>query len=179
MPLRVSGVPPLFEATTHSVSGSRPDSRRSVRAMPSGSVLSMKSIRIRSVAGSPSASATNIGPSAEPPMPMHSTPVYRGRRGRPDLPAVDAGGERLDVGDGLADLGGDLRGRGQVRGSAASSARPSGSRPGWRSRPSPAPPSPRTRLRGPGSCASRKPSSNPIRLTSSVSPSDGTRQRYC
>ena len=47
-------------------------------------------------------------------MPMDSTPVYRGRRRRPDLPAVDAGGERLDVGDGLADLGRDLRRRGQV-----------------------------------------------------------------
>ena len=101
------------------------------------------------------------------------------RRRRPDLPAVDAGGERLDVGDGLADLGGDLRRRGQLRASAASSGRPSGSRPGWRSRPSPARPSPRTPAARAGSMRSRKPSSNPIRLTSSVRPSDGTRQRYC
>ena len=39
-----------------------------------------------------------------------------GRGGRPDLAAVDARGERLDVGDSLADLGGDLRGWGQVGG---------------------------------------------------------------
>ena len=94
MPLRVSGVPPLLEATTHSVSGSWPVSRRRARAIPSGSVLSMKSIRIRSVAGSPRASATNIGPSAEPPIPMDSTPVNRaalgGRICPPWTPAANA-----------------------------------------------------------------------------------------
>ena len=48
MPLRVSGVPPLLEVTTQSVSPSRPGQASSMRAMPSGSVLSKKWTRIRS-----------------------------------------------------------------------------------------------------------------------------------
>ncbi len=79
--MRVSGVPPLLEATTQSVSRSRPPSRRSTRSIPSGSVLSMKSTRSLSVAGSPSASATNIGPRADPPIPTHSTPLKRAAEG--------------------------------------------------------------------------------------------------
>ncbi len=71
IPLRVSFVPPDFEITTVSVSG-RPPSvaamRESSRAMPSGSVLSKKNGRSGS-RGEPSASATNCGPSAEPPIP--------------------------------------------------------------------------------------------------------------
>ena len=46
--------------------------------MPSGSVLSMNQAFILSVLGCPSASATNKGPSAEPPMPTDSTWVNFG-----------------------------------------------------------------------------------------------------
>lgn len=66
-----------------------------MRSIPSGSVLSMKSIRIWSVAGSPSASATNIGPRADPPIPMHRTPVYRPAFGGRVLPAWTAAANAL------------------------------------------------------------------------------------
>lgn len=70
IPLRVSGVPPDLEMTTASVSPSCPSSAASVRSIPSGSVLSKKNSCILSFLGHPSASATNCGPRAEPPMPM-------------------------------------------------------------------------------------------------------------
>ena len=82
IPLRVSFVPPDFEITTVSVAG-RPPSvaaiRESSRARPSGSVLSKKNGRSGS-RGEPSASATNCGPSAEPPMPTTRRFVKCGAR---------------------------------------------------------------------------------------------------
>ena len=74
MPLRVSLVPPLLEMTTTSVVQSRSLNASKRRSNPSGSVLSKKWIFIVS-AEEPSASATNCGPSADPPMPTTSTSV--------------------------------------------------------------------------------------------------------
>ena len=87
MPFRVSGVPPLLLVTMQSVSESSPLSVSSVRAMPSGSVLSMKWMRMRSEEGLLSASLTNMGPSAEPPMPIASTCVNREAMGGRIFPA--------------------------------------------------------------------------------------------
>ena len=70
MPLRVSGVPPLLVQMTVSVSASLSPIVANTREMPSGSVLSMKCTCILSVVGDPSASATNCGPRALPPMPI-------------------------------------------------------------------------------------------------------------
>ena len=68
MPLRVSGVPPDLETTRTSVLLSLLRRLLSVRAMPSGSVLSRKWTRILSLFV-PRQSATSWGPSAEPPIP--------------------------------------------------------------------------------------------------------------
>jgi len=80
MPLRVSGVPPDLETTSTSVLLSLPFKPRSVRAMPSGSVLSRKWTRISSLLV-PKQSATSCGPSAEPPMPTSSRSVKRSAPG--------------------------------------------------------------------------------------------------
>lgn len=87
MPFRVSGVPPLLLATIVSVSPSFPSSGASVRPMPSGSVLSMKLTAMRSARGSPRASATNMGPRADPPIPMERTRVNAGAPGGRIFPA--------------------------------------------------------------------------------------------
>ena len=128
MPLRVSFVPPDLEITTVSVAA-RPPSvaaiRASSRAMPSGSVLSKKNGRSGS-RGEPSASATNCGPSAEPPMPMTRRFVKRGafsrreraRRGRPP--------RRLRSRASVASIASArLRRRARAPARAASSGRPS------------------------------------------------------
>ena len=125
----------------------------SVRAMPSGSVLSMKSTCIRSVAGSPSASATNIGPSAEPPMPIDQHAGESRRRGRLDRAGVHVRRERLDAGD--RRFGSRRRSPASAPdpAPAASNGRPCASRPGWRWRRAPARPWPRTRAASPAPSA--------------------------
>jgi hypothetical protein len=77
MPLRVSLVAPDFEMTTVNVRPRSPPISAKVRSMPSGSVLSKKKGRIGS-SGEPRAPVTNIGPSAEPPMPTRSILVNLG-----------------------------------------------------------------------------------------------------
>ena len=69
IPLRVSFVPPDFEMTITSVSSRASFNFPHTRSKPSGSVLSKKNASIGSLAF-PRASATNWGPSAEPPIPM-------------------------------------------------------------------------------------------------------------
>ncbi len=96
MPLRVSGVPPLLLVTMTSVSGSSPFSVSSMRAMPSGSVLSMKCIFMRSEEGSPSASPTNIGPERRAADADREHLRESFRPGRLDFSRVHAGGKFLN-----------------------------------------------------------------------------------
>src|SRR2546421_347903 len=72
IPFRVSFVPPDFETTTTSVWPSSSLIFSKTRSNPSGSVLSKNKMSIGSCRD-PSASETNCGPSAEPPMPMSNT----------------------------------------------------------------------------------------------------------
>ena len=95
---------------------SLPSSRSSTRAMPSGSVLSMKWTAILSVPGSPSASATNSGPSAEPPMPIESNCVNLPAFGGLISPACTSAANALMRVDRVADLSRDLRRRRELRG---------------------------------------------------------------
>ncbi len=82
--------------------------RESSRSMPSGSVLSKKNGRSGS-RGEPSASATNCGPSAEPPMPTTRRFVKRGGLLRRDAARVHGRGEVLDPRERPADRLGRLR----------------------------------------------------------------------
>ena len=75
----------------------------------------MKSIFIRSLAGSPRASATNIGPRAEPPMPMDSTRVNRGAVGGRMSPPCTPAANDLTSATVLRISRGDFRRRRQVR----------------------------------------------------------------
>ena len=76
IPFLVSFVPPDLEITMTSVWESKSSILSKTRSNPSGSVLSKKKMSMGSC-DDPSASATNCGPSAEPPMPMSSTCLKR------------------------------------------------------------------------------------------------------
>ena len=76
IPFRVSFVPPDLETTTTSVWESRSFILSKTRSNPSASVLSKKKMSMGALA-EPSASATNCGPSAEPPIPISSTCLKR------------------------------------------------------------------------------------------------------
>src|SRR4030095_9967875 len=108
IPFRVSFVPPDFETTTTSVCASSSLIFSKTRSNPSGSVLSTKKSPIGSCRD-PSASETNWGPSAEPPMPMSNTCLKGFPFSAVIFPAVNIRHECLDSLNRLFDLGANFR----------------------------------------------------------------------
>jgi hypothetical protein len=144
IPLRVSFVPPDFEITTVSVAG-RPPSvaaiRESSRAMPSGSVLSKKNGRSGS-RGEPERVRDELRP--ERRAADADDEEVREVRRLGTARSAPREPRRRSPRSGRASRGSRRRSRRRAlaRGPAASSGRPCASRPGSRSRPSRARPSP-------------------------------------
>ena len=124
-------------------------------------------------AASPSASATNIGPRAEPPMPIESNWVNRPACLRLDLRRECTFAANALTAASVSRISAAISASGPAPARAASSGRPSGSRPGLAIAPFSSASIAAYAFSIAGAMRAKKPSSNCIRLMSRLRPTAG------